>query len=75
MMSASSAFPKDVNLLTATIEELQGQLAHGRVTSVQLVENYSVRLELRTVSTDTEYGASSRIGSSQLTSRVSRLEQ
>lgn len=54
IMSDSSAFPKDINLLTATIQELQGQLAHGLVTSVQLVENYSVRLELRTVSTDSD---------------------
>jgi hypothetical protein len=42
-MPASTPFPKDIDLLTATIQELQEHLTKGNVTSVQLVEEYMVR--------------------------------
>ncbi|KAJ9098033.1 hypothetical protein QFC20_006064 [Naganishia adeliensis] len=40
MLTQSSAFPKGVDLLTATIQELQDHLAKGHFSSVQLVEQY-----------------------------------
>lgn len=42
MLAQSSAFPKDVDLPTTTIRELQDHLAKGHFTSVQLVEQYLV---------------------------------
>lgn len=36
-------FPPQINLLTATIQELQGHLCNGLITSVQLVQEYLVR--------------------------------
>lgn len=35
-------FPQQINLLTATIRDLQDHLASGAITSVQLVEEYLV---------------------------------
>lgn len=35
-------FPRQINLLTATIQELQGHLTSGLVTSVQLTQEYLV---------------------------------
>lgn len=42
-MPDSTAFPKHIDLLTTTIQELQEHLTKGNVTSVQLVEEYLVR--------------------------------
>ncbi|KAI5453073.1 hypothetical protein NCC49_006102 [Naganishia albida] len=36
----SMSFPRNIDLTTATIQELQDDLAKGKVTSVQLVEEY-----------------------------------
>lgn len=41
-MLTSTVFPKDIDLLTATIEELQDHLMKGNLTSVHLVEEYLV---------------------------------
>jgi hypothetical protein len=38
----TSGFPKDINLLTATIQDLQACLKNGSVTSVQLTKEYLV---------------------------------
>lgn len=38
----SMTFPRNIDLTTATIQELQDDLAKGKVTSVQLVEEYLV---------------------------------
>ncbi|KAJ9124753.1 hypothetical protein QFC24_003121 [Naganishia onofrii] len=40
-----SDFPSDINLLTATIQDLQAYLTNGSITSVQLTKEYLVRIE------------------------------
>jgi hypothetical protein len=39
-------FPSEINLLTATIQELQNHLSSGLITSQQLIVEYLVRLPL-----------------------------
>jgi hypothetical protein len=36
-------FPSEVNVLTATIQDLQAFLSNGTITSVQLTQRYLVR--------------------------------
>ncbi|KAJ9102355.1 hypothetical protein QFC21_002755 [Naganishia friedmannii] len=43
--SSQAGFPRDVDLLTATIQDLQGHLRKGTLTSVQLVAEYIRRIE------------------------------
>ncbi|KAJ9116369.1 hypothetical protein QFC22_004810 [Naganishia vaughanmartiniae] len=40
-----SDFPADINLLTATIQDLQSYLTNGSITSVQLTKEYLLRIE------------------------------
>lgn len=39
-----TGFPEEINLLTATIQDLQAWLKNGSVTSVQLTKEYLVSL-------------------------------
>lgn len=41
-MTPEPPFPLQINLLTATIQELQSHLASGMITSVQLTQEYLV---------------------------------
>lgn len=41
-LRTTSAFPSGINLLTATIQDLQACLQNGSVTSVQLTKEYLV---------------------------------
>ena len=40
------AFPSGVDVLSATIQDLQQYLSNGTITSVQLVQHYLVRSSL-----------------------------
>ncbi|KAJ9100953.1 hypothetical protein QFC19_005349 [Naganishia cerealis] len=40
-----SSFPSDINLLTATIQDLQAYLSNGSITSVELTKKYLTRIE------------------------------
>ncbi|KAJ9103323.1 hypothetical protein QFC20_004800 [Naganishia adeliensis] len=44
-MTPEPPFPLQINLLTATIQELQSHLASGMITSVQLAQEYLKRIE------------------------------
>lgn len=42
-VQARWAFPAEVNVLTATVKDLQEFLSNGTITSVQLTQRYLVR--------------------------------
>lgn len=42
-VQARWAFPAEVNVLTATVKDLQEFLTNGTITSVQLTQHYLVR--------------------------------
>lgn len=41
-LRTTTGFPSEINLLTATIQDLQAYLKNGSVTSVQLTKEYLV---------------------------------